>query len=203
MGWLLQTFRVADDRTLADENDDLFTLPENVVKIGIIHPSYLAEGVRGTWGELLSDYELIPPFVQLGRPTYELTETEKSTNAITRFAGIKDIDPKTLLFGLDNQGWTRGAAQDGGWFTEHYKHFPSAEVYAIVNYHGAPVGYMEGWEDQEVNEIFFVRNANDATWGWVSSGGVSSLVPLSDVDPIIVSEVLYDVTRLVERGRKS
>ncbi|MGC4047904.1 MAG: DUF4132 domain-containing protein [Armatimonas sp.] len=50
----LGTFRVADDRTLADENDELLVIPDNAAQIGIVHPSHLSTGQQGTWGEQAS-----------------------------------------------------------------------------------------------------------------------------------------------------
>jgi len=199
----LAAFRVADDSTLADESDDLWELPKSAAKVGIVHPSHLTPAQQATWGEVFADYEIIPPFVQLGRPTYPLTDDERVAQALTRFKTGVRVEPKVLIFGLENLGWIRGTAQDGGCFTEHYKTFDSAGVTAVVNYEGEIwMGDPNDWDEAALQEVYFVRDANEAMQGWTSHEHMKSLLPLGEVDPVIVSEVLHDLTRLYEKGKK-
>jgi hypothetical protein len=197
-GNLLATFRVTEDQTLADERDEMFDLPESTAQIRLMHTLHLSQPQRDAWGEIFSDYELISPFPQIGRPIHQLEGSEAEASVITRFKGIK-VPPQSLVFTLEKLGWTRGAPQDAGIFTEHVKVFHSADVTAVVTYDGVPVGYMEGWEDQDVRTCFFLKGTRHQT-GWMESDSKDA-IPLKQVDPVVISEVLKDLTQIVSKVR--
>ncbi|MGC4120026.1 MAG: DUF4132 domain-containing protein [Myxococcales bacterium] len=54
-----KTFRVAEDRSLADLEENAFQLPGDV-KVGIPHPLELEQAVTGRWSQVLADYENRP-----------------------------------------------------------------------------------------------------------------------------------------------
>ncbi len=107
-GALLGTFRVAEDRTLATVDDDLYALPEDA-RVGLIHP----HTVRGTpalvarWGQQLSDYTIAQPFGQLTR---EVLEIEPRDLAV-RYTNKKSMTG--LLFGLRAFGWRANVQEYG------------------------------------------------------------------------------------------
>jgi hypothetical protein len=200
---LLGSFRITEDFSYAGETDDDFTLPENTAHIGIAHPAYLAETSKGAWGEVLGDYEIIPPFVQLGRPVYALTNEERTAKIITRFKNDK-VDAKVLCFGLENLNWLRGGAQDGGGFYEHIKVFPKANITACVVYDpgmwmGGGGGPGNEWEDQNVTEVYFVSGSYNPR-SYSDYPDSNKAIALSEVPPFTLSEVLYDVARLTSKG---
>ena len=47
-----------------------------------------ARRVPAAWGDLLSDYEIGAPFLQLGRPIYGLDPGEEIGMEITRFGSV-------------------------------------------------------------------------------------------------------------------
>lgn len=107
---LLHTFRVAEDRSLADASDSPFELPEDA-EIGLVHPMQLDENAQRAWSGLLADYALLQPFEQLSRMVYHLNPGE-SINS--RCAGMVTISP--LLYGLLAQGWALdGDPYNGTW----------------------------------------------------------------------------------------
>jgi hypothetical protein len=65
-GHLIGTFHVTEDRTYADEKDLTCELTR-FDRIGIVHPDEFSPKLLTIWGELMSDYKIISPFVQLGR----------------------------------------------------------------------------------------------------------------------------------------
>jgi predicted DNA-binding WGR domain protein len=195
------TFRVGEDNTLSDAKDQPWELTEQVRAVGLVHPSHLGESERASWGELLSDYEIIPPFAQLGRPTFALSESERGARLLRRF-GAHSVDPKVLVFGLEAMGWQRGQPQDGGGFCAHHKRF--GDVTAVVTYRdGCWVGSTgDDWSRQTIEALGFVRDAgqaNDGFFAWTRDE--SNALPLSEIEAVIRSEALYDVTRLYERGK--
>lgn len=195
-GSLTGTLRVTEDQSLADENDDVFTLaPDGTV--GIVHPLHLTDELRRTWGELLSDYELVPPFPQLGRGLFYLEPTEAEKMEIDRFNQGK-IPATSLVGTLDRLGWVRGMPEDGGVFWEHSKPFYGANVTAILNYQdGIPIGYMEGWDDQELEGCFFVPGIYDPR----TYADHSKKLLLGEIDPVVMSEVLADLTVLASKAK--
>ncbi|MEU5873404.1 DUF4132 domain-containing protein [Glycomyces sp. NPDC047369] len=61
-------FRIAEDDTYADVEDDAVDLPENAA-IRLAHPVLLGDALN-TWVRQLADYEILQPFDQLGRPAH-------------------------------------------------------------------------------------------------------------------------------------
>ena len=110
---LLACFRVAEDNSYSTADDDLFTLPEGDISIGIPHVLEISPTDAAAFGQLFTDYELLPPFRQLDRNSYALTEAERNASELTRWAGRKC--PSGRVMGLANKGWMRGEPQDGGW----------------------------------------------------------------------------------------
>ncbi len=61
------TFRIAEDGSFADEEDDHHPLPEGTTHVGVAHPLRLSAETRAKWCKLFSDYKLLQPFDQLAR----------------------------------------------------------------------------------------------------------------------------------------
>ena len=110
---LLACFRVAEDNSYSTADDDLFTLPEGDISIGIPHVLEISPTDAAAFGQLFADYELLPPFRQLDRNSYALTEAERNASELTRWAGRKC--PSGRVMGLANKGWIKGTPQDAGW----------------------------------------------------------------------------------------
>jgi predicted DNA-binding WGR domain protein len=187
-GKLDRCFRVAEDRSLANTKDQPFELPAGAM-VGIPHRLELDDGTAAGWGEVLADYALVQPFDQLGRTVFELGAKEQKGDKLTRFAGEKLPAPK-LVFGLERLRWRRYGASDGGAFWGHTKAFEGAGVEAAVEYDGAV-----GMHYIEEKELLTLR---EATFTPLSPARARPL-PLREVDPIVLSEVMRDLDLLVNR----
>jgi hypothetical protein len=195
-GKLVRTFRVTEDRTYADVHDRECGLG-GVAGVSIVHPLHLSEEERSAWGQVLGDYEVIPPFPQLGRGVHTLEPGEREATLLTRFSGPR-IPARTMVGILDRLGWVRGGSAGGGLTNEHYKIYSEAGVAAVLRYTpGVPPGYLEGWEDQEVRDCFFVSLAGADSAAWFNPGRA---LPLGSVDPLLMSEVLGALTVLASKG---
>ncbi|THV30700.1 DUF4132 domain-containing protein [Glycomyces paridis] len=104
-------FRIAEDLTLSDLEDDAFDLPDDAA-VRIAHPVLLGAEAVDSWASLLADYEILQPFDQLARPVMALTEEELDTGHLARFEGAT-VDVGRLI-GMTRKGWTRAAPEDGG-----------------------------------------------------------------------------------------
>ncbi len=194
---LICTFRVTDEKDYADVEDDLVTL-DGVSQIGLVHPLQLAAGEIAAWGQVLSDYDRVPPFTQLSRKTYALDDAEKETTEITRYAQLK-IEAVVLIGVLQKLGWVRGAVGDGGMYYEHAKPFYANTVTAVIQYPGVPMGYLVGWQDQVIEHCFFVPGIYKPDDAYPKH---ENLLKLGDVDPVVMSEVLRDLALLSHKSGK-
>jgi hypothetical protein len=185
-GQVVSTFRVAEDRTFADANDDTATLPamteENGLQIGIVHPLQLDEATLGAWGNVFSDYEILQPFAQLGRERHALTEAEKSQTKLERFTDIRCHFGKILS--MEYKGWERGSPQDAGVVHAMYKPLGDGRWVELQLSEGLWVGMMSETPEQNLGAIAVV-NDRDA---WEKTA-----IRLDSVDPIEMSEVLRDL----------
>ncbi|WP_432152940.1 DUF4132 domain-containing protein [Streptomyces tricolor] len=178
-------FRVAEDRTFADVHDDELTLPEEAT-VRVAHPLHLAD--LDAWSELFADYAILQPFPQLGRAVHTLTEEEAAGHRLTRFEGAKV--PVGKLLGLTKRGWERGEPQDAGverWF---HRRIDDDRYLVIGLDEGIAVGALDVFPDQTFEKVWLDSAPGDY-WG-------SRAYPLrfGDLDPVIASELLADLTEV-------
>ncbi len=191
-GKVTQTFRVTEDQTLADHNDEDIGLPSSG-RIGVVHPAHLDEALKSAWGQVLSDYAIIPPFAQLGRDICRPDPADLEATEITRYRGPKV--PGIVMYGmLERSQWLRDTPADGGGFKQHSKHFPSADLTAFIKYTGLAMGYHE--EKQELESVYFVPGHVKPTW-W---GDHKDRLRIKDVDTVVASEVLRLANAIVSKA---
>lgn len=196
-GKLLRTFRVTEDQTYADEEDrDLELIGSN--RIRAVHAMLLSDELKSKWQGVLLDYEIVPPFKQLERPIFKLEVGENEQLEITRF---KDIQvPAISMVGIfDRCGWRRGVPEDAGCFYSHSKFFPGAGVCAMAIYQGVSVGYMMESDPQSVESCYFFKADNDKVDMYFDSSKMHK-IPLGEVDPIVISEVLHDLMLIIAKA---
>ncbi len=193
-GRLISSFRVTEERDYADVDEATYRL-DGLAMVGIVHPLHLTDAQRSAWGEILGDYEIIPPFPQLGRTVHRLEPEELGRKEIVRTKGIK-VPAFTLVGILDRHGWSRGIPQDAGLFHEHSKPFEGANVTAVVEYGGIPID-MDDVEDQEVKRCFFVPGTHTPRLYPAHKNAVQ----LGEVDPVVMSEVLGTLGVIASKGK--
>lgn len=110
-GNVVATFRVAEDRTLADPDDAPFHDLGDQSSVGIPHPLDLSEEIRRAWGSVFSDYELLQPFPQLGRETFTPSADELEASTLSRVYG--SVIPSGKLFSLEHRGFQRDTDGSG------------------------------------------------------------------------------------------
>jgi hypothetical protein len=186
-GQLQACFRVAEDGSFTDANDDPIDLPEGeAVRIGVPHALELSAADAAAFGQVLADYELLQPFAQIGRDTYTLQADEHPTDKLLRWKGAKV--PTGRVLGLVNKGWRRGMAQDGGGIWYFTKPLANGKVIELLLDPGIIVGMVNEYPEQELGEVQF-----GSPGGW---GGMQQADPLSGLDPIAASELIRDLEAL-------
>ena len=162
--------------------------------IGLVHPLELSAEARGRWDALWDEVEVLSPFPQLEREVFTLPEG--SGESISLEVGEIVLTPRKLRGVLIGAGWQRGEPQDAGIVSEHVKHFESANLTAILQHEGISVSGYDYWEPAPVERCFFLEGIHEV-WdcAWVS---VNRGIPLQSADPVVLSEVIRDLTFLAE-----
>lgn len=100
-GALVGAFRIAEDGTYADADDDPCEVAGDAT-VGVAHPLELGKG----WAEVFADYAILQPFPQLGRETYD------SVEPLGAFVGRATTGGRALS--LQSRGWSFDDADRGG-----------------------------------------------------------------------------------------
>ncbi len=171
-------FRVAEDGTLADVEDDPFALPDDA-EVRIAHPLGLG-AERAVWSERFADYDRVQPFEQLSRATFAPTDAERAQTIFDRHAGA--VLPGAKLMGLlESRGWRRdGGGNVSGW-SRSLQTEQGERVVRVPISPGFEIGFLADSGDQRV-------------------GPVDVGVPLGSVDPVAFSELARDLEAVRERG---
>ncbi len=191
---LLACFRVAEDNSYSTADDDLFTLPEGDISIGIPHVLEISPTDAAAFGQLFADYELLPPFRQLDRNSYALTEAERNASELTRWAGRKC--PSGRVMGLANKGWMRGEPQDGGWLGWMIKPLGRWSLIMEID-----EGFAVGMSPAELNaeqllSKLWLWEGKAESYGWGSNS--TQEAQFSVLDAITASELINDIEALFE-----
>ncbi|EEU1435119.1 WGR and DUF4132 domain-containing protein [Escherichia coli] len=191
---LLACFRVAEDNSYSTADDDLFTLPEGDISVGIPHVLEISPTDAAAFGQLFADYELLPPFRQLDRNSYALTETERNASELIRWAGRKC--PSGRVMGLANKGWMRGEPQDGGWIGWMIKPLGRWSLIMEID-EGFAVGMSpaELSAEQLLSKLWLWEGKAES-YGWGSHS--TQEAQFSVLDAITASELINDIEALFE-----
>ncbi|MFB4319624.1 DUF4132 domain-containing protein [Actinomadura sp. 21ATH] len=167
-------FRVAEDRTFADVEDEPLVLP-GTAEVRIAHPVHLGGKGTAAWSELFADYEILQPFPQLGRPVHAFTPEELASDRLERFEGLKV--PAGPVMGLRQRSWND--ADDVASLTRDVAGGALAVVRVAPGFYGG----VRADEDQEIVRV----TLSSGRWG--------------DLDPVIAAEVLADLALLAGMSR--
>ncbi|SER71292.1 WGR domain-containing protein [Lentzea xinjiangensis] len=180
------SFRLAEDRSLADANDDEVALPGGA-SVRVAHPADLV-GTAAAWGEVFADYEILQPFPQLGRPLHLLAPGE---DLLTRLKGYCDTPhPVGKILGLTKKGWVRGEPQDAGvecWIT---RPFPAGGALVLSLEPGIAVGAVDVFPEVGFSGAWFSPGGRG---GWSAP---KDAPPTFDIDPVTISELLCELESL-------
>ncbi|MBW9232710.1 DUF4132 domain-containing protein [Leptospira santarosai] len=187
----VEVFRLTEERDYADVHDNSLNLRGGSY-VGIVHPLLLLSEEKKSWGQLFTDYEIVSPFSQLGRPVYVLSEEDKSKREIPGFTKQK-VKAEQLVFGLEKMGWSRGAAGDGGGIDEHSKQFEIDDVTAVIRYHGDDLSYGNiGGQNLDLEGAYFVKGLREPSFYEDKETKLS----LQEINPLAFSETLHGLIQV-------
>ncbi|MBD8524690.1 DUF4132 domain-containing protein [Pseudomarimonas arenosa] len=177
-------FRIAEDSSYADSEDMQFVMPADA-RICLPHPLKLSAEEQAGFGQIFADYEILQPFVQLGREVLQLSEEELTQSELTRFQGKRVAIGS--VYGLQHRGWRHGSPQDAGWIGWFEKSLPNGLEAHIELDPGTAVGDIRYESKQSLGKLS-LRVVNS----WDNNG----LRPFATLDPVVRSELLRDLDRL-------
>ncbi|MEU4765053.1 DUF4132 domain-containing protein [Actinosynnema sp. NPDC023794] len=180
------SFRLAEDRTLADPADDGFTLPDDAV-VRVAHAVDLRD-TAAAWGEVFADYEILQPFPQLGRPIHLLESTDELLPRLKEYCATPYPIGKVL--GLTKKGWVRGTPQDAGvecWIT---RPFPGGGALVASLDPGIAVGAVDVFPEVGFSDVWFSPSGHG---DWSAPRNAPDT---HEIDPITLSELLSELESL-------
>ncbi|EMM72226.1 leucine rich repeat protein [Leptospira weilii str. 2006001855] len=187
----IEVFRLTEERDYADVYDKSLNL-QGGAYVGLVHPLLLSQEEKKNWGQLFGDYEIIPPFQQLGRPVYVLSAEDKLKREIPGFTNSK-VKAELLVFGLEKMGWSRGAAGDGGGIDEHSIQFFGDDVTAVIRYDGDDLSYGNiGGQDLELEGAYFVKGLREPS----CYEDKETKLSLEEINPVAFSETLHSLLQV-------
>ncbi|WP_424188960.1 DUF4132 domain-containing protein [Actinokineospora sp. G85] len=186
-GELVSSFRLAEDRTLADVDDTAFTLPADC-SVGVVHPLHLGDAVT-PWGELFADYQILQPFPQLSREVHALTEDDRRARRLTRFEGV--TVPTGRVLGLVHRGWERARPRDSGMERWISKRVGPDRVLVVGLDPGIYSGYMDNDPEMTIERVWLAGRT-----GGPHRAGEDDGHTFDGLDPVAASEFLADLAAL-------
>lgn len=171
---LKMAFRVAEDRSLADIEDNPLVLADDA-NIGLVHRLEIDDAQVTAWTGIFGDYELFPPFQQLNRKVFHSDASANSEDLLRE--SFKTKTGKVLA--LEKQrGWRKGENEQGS--IESYIKPLSKGVYAELPIDGGIyLGYMDGTPPEQGISRLRLRGTT-----------------VGQLNPVLISELLRDFDSL-------
>ena len=185
---IVDSFRPLPDGTLTNHQDDEVTLAaEMSVRLG--HDEVLPAEDSKAWLQHFSDYEVEPLFQQFGKQQFTLAEDKKQKTDIDDFLGhiVKAFSLRNRLTRL---GYTRGPAEDGGWFHEYRKTFLRLGIEAVIEFTGN--GLPEENRTVALMRLYF-RQKTDQDYGTID-------LELGQLPRVLLSECWNDIRMAAADG---
>ena len=182
-----RAFRPLDDGTLIDHEDNAIELAPDA-QVRLAHDSLLDAGDVAAWQQHLVDYEIQPLFQQLGKSRYALPQEKASAHEIKDFEGHM-LESFALRGRATKLGYTRGAAEDGGWFHVYEKRFTTLGLQAVIEFTGSPLPE----ENRPVALLGLSFCSTADAWQ-------RSMVALGKVPAVLLSECYNDLRLIAADG---
>lgn len=166
--WQLQqgvSFRIAEDFSLVDANDDPVELPADA-HITLWHPADAAPGEAEAWRTCLADYELQPLIDQVGAACL-LPDASQWKDGALHPAAALEISQGALSGLLAKWNYRPGSVEDGPGIYEHNLDLTGPQLSITLN-HGRYMPFMD-LENRVsiVNAVAFDSSQRDEDGRWL------------------------------------
>lgn len=119
-GSLEGTFRLLEDGTATDSDDNIVTQPQSG-SIGIVHPVELDHAMVRAWKNHFSEYKVLPEFPQLQRKPFSVLPDEIGKKFLTRWQGREFFTDRFLK-----------RAEKCNWTSTHYSTSGMKKIFRIL-----------------------------------------------------------------------
>ncbi len=177
-------FRPLGDGSLSTVDHGNHAPPPDAI-VTLAHATLLSPEAIAEWQAHFGDFEVLPLFPQLTRPTFALDESLAQATSLETHRGHM-LDSFVLRSGATRLGYARGPAEDGGWFYEYRKTFPALGLDVVLAFSGSAM--------PEENKPVALKGVS-----FVSREGGAS--PLGSVPRVLLSEAWADVAELAGLGK--
>ena len=184
-----RSFRPLDDGTLTDLDDNAFQLAPDT-RVCMAHASLLPEDESARWLQHFEDYAVAPLFRQFGGGNFALPEDKQRDDKLEDFRGHV-LDSFALRGRAGKLGYQRGGTEDGGWFFEYTKRFPTLGLEAVIEFTGN--GLPETNRAVALTALSFRRTGSNRWDGHA--------VALGKVPGVLLSESYNDIRAIAAEGR--
>jgi hypothetical protein len=182
------TFRPLGDGTLTSLGDEAVTLSEEA-SVRLAHPLSLEPETITGWLAHLRDYELEPPFDQLGPAPYRLPEAARGQTKLRDFEGHL-VQAFKLRAHATRLGYVRGSSEDGGYFFFYRRSYPGLGLEARLEFSGNQL--PEENRTVALLAIEVVRTGPE--------DGPPEAVALEELPPALVSACYNDLQAIAAAG---
>ncbi|MBX7221077.1 MAG: DUF4132 domain-containing protein [Blastocatellia bacterium] len=187
------TFRPLEDGTLTDaEDNQVEVAPDNQVVLA--HAAVLPLETVELWLQHCADYDVDLLFPQMSRKQFELPETLREETELKDFVGFL-IESLKLRGKATALGYSRGEAEDGGWFTTYVKRFPGLKLEAVIEFTGNTL--PEEPRTVALQTVFFQKLPEA---GRQNSYFSQAKLKLGDIPPVLLCEVWNDARTIADQG---
>ncbi|HET6884370.1 MAG TPA: DUF4132 domain-containing protein, partial [Pirellulales bacterium] len=187
-----KTFRPLDDGTLTDEHDEQVVVPEGA-RLRLAHGSLLPAETAAAWLQHFADYQVEPLFTQFGRNRYVLSNEKRDATELKDFEGYL-IEAFKLRGHATRLGYTRGQAQDGGWFYDYHKSLTGVGLNVELRFSGN--GMPEENRTVALMGLHFSPTGADAPVMPFDRPGIF----LREVPGVLLSECYHDLATIAAAG---
>ncbi|HEV3116498.1 MAG TPA: DUF4132 domain-containing protein [Gemmataceae bacterium] len=198
-GKAIVSFRPLPDGTLSNVDDESVKLDADAaIRLG--HETTVPAGDGSRWLQHFRDYEVAPLFDQFGKPVYQLAAEHKEKTDVQDFQGHM-IEAFKLRGRATKLGYTRGPAEDGGWFYRYQKQLPTLGIEAVLEFSGN--GLPEENRTVALVNLHFVRSAaadGAPAVSMMDSGRAEMRIPLGEVPVILLNECWNDLRTIAAEG---
>ena len=175
---LLTPVRLDEDGSFVDAGDHAVDAAGH--QVGVVHRLDLDAGTTATWANVLSDYDLAPPFPQLDRPVKAPLELPSGP-----------INAERLMKTLKKRGWESGASR-GGAYHLHFWLIPAYDTTVILQH--SPIPHVLPNQDVTLKKVVAVAETlsykdflDDETLP------THELIPWNQISPRLLNEVLLTI----------
>ncbi len=183
-------FRPLADGSLTDHRDEEVQVGPDAM-ICLAHEETVTQEDRTAWVQHFSDYKVEPLFQQFGKARFTLPENMTDATEIGEFLGHV-VKAFALRNRLTRLGYTRGAAQDGGWFFDYHKTFTRLGMEAVIEFTGN--GLPEENRTVALQRLYFARKSADG------GQALSQEVPLGELPRVLLAECWNDIRMAAGEG---